>query len=735
MAGLDGVGVSGGGKLQPAEYYRLLAATLPPSELGHAMWRRVRRQAVRRLSRWRSSRPPTVADLSGALHLPCLDDLARRMREGRAGRLPIEPQERFEVREMVTRHFPGLATEVCARADRVLDGELHLFGQWRYHGRGEELSPGVTALDWARDPIHGGRAPDLPSSAINPEQVGFDARAVWEAGRLFHLVWLAQAWTLAGLPGTEHARGSSDRGLYARALALHVRDFLATQPRGRGIHWTCAMEAGLRVMNLAWAVLLVRDSPELDALFWAEVQVALWEHARFVDVEMEDAQTVPGNHLLSDLAGLVTLGCLFPELPGAIDWRTRGLRAFGRELLRQSTSDGLSFESSIPYHRFVVELGLWVEAMARRQGLSLGAEVRERLWRMCWVLESATLPDGRLPNLGDNDSSRAFAFELRSPLDATFVASVRAGLGGGGPVPKVAPEALWLGGVSGFRRAQACVDPKSAHEGPCVASGLAVLRQGRRGVTLWAGSNGQRGLGGHAHNDKLSTEVVLDGERIVVDPGCPVYLQSPDERDRYRSTAAHPTVRLDGEEQGPVPEGRTFLLPEHAHASLLECSELRAEGEHVGYRRLDPPALHRREVALPDGIDAVVITDRILGEGSHVIEVRWPLASREVAPGEASVTERALLEKLETLPFGEGRFDPHRIFRIGPEGAAGAFLAIACEQPWEARLEESTWSPGYGERVCGRTVRVEIKAPTPLAVTCAFVGQQAGTRGLSWGEE
>lgn len=699
--------------MQPARYYGWLVSTLPARQLALVAARRLKHAATERAREL--SRPfERPLDLVREMQVPSPDALAARMREGHAGRASIDPRERQLARSLVQEHFPEHANEVCERADRVLNGELFLFGAWRTHARGE-LEPGIAALDWTRDPISGEHTPDLPSSQIDRDAPGRDTRAVWEAGRLAHLVWFAQAHLLASMPGAEHVRGAQQPGLYARALTLHVRDFLATQPVGLGIHWTCAMEAALRAMNLALALSLVRDEPSFDAPFWTEAATFLVDHLRFVDEHLEDAQAVPGNHLLCDLAGQAVVTLLFPELPGAVEKRSDALDSYAKELLTQSTRDGLSFESSLPYHRFVTELSLLVEAVARRQGLTLGPAALSRLWLMCDVVQAATLTDGKLVALGDDDSSRALPFTLRDPRDGTHIAPLKAALGGGGGAAPE-PEVLWVAGVSGLRRLDRTVESPVASS--FAASGLAVLRDGTRSASLWAGANGQMGLGGHAHNDKLSCEVVLGGRRLTVDPGCPVYFANLAERDLFRSTGVHPTVRVDGLEQSELPQGRPFVLPDIARASLIEQSLRTAIGEHRAYARLRPAVTHRREVSLPAGLEAVVVTDRLLGEGEHVCEVQWPVPTREVLMRAATAPERELLRKLEHVD-GEGRFDLTRVFTL--PGRPEALLAIASEHPWESLIDAGTWSPGYGRREPGRIIRIVFHAPLPLSVTCAFV--------------
>lgn len=725
-----------GGSLHGARYYGFLATTLPTATLGEAVLRRARRRMVRGLRVIAPEPPLSTRDLLSSLGLKRLDDLAERLRIHPAGRGPLEPHERSAARALVQEHLPWLPGEVCRRADRILAGELHLFGQWREHARGE-LEPGIAAFDLLRDPLHGGRAQEVPSHEIDVLAAGVDTRALWEAARLSHVLTLAQAHALAGLNGTSGTRGSPSTGgisgapsgnapsagIYARAAVLHVRDFIATQPRGFGPHWTCPMEAGLRAIHLSLALSLLRDAPELDAPFWADALVCLWEHARFIEDELEDTQAVPANHLLSDLAGLIVIGSLFPEIPGAWSWRSDAIERFGAELLRQSTADGLSFESSTAYHRFVVELGLVTQSVARRQGLSLARPALDRLWLMCRFAEGAVLPDGLLPRVGDDDGSRGAMLHPRHSLETSHLGSLRVALGGPGAGGcSLEPESLWLGGTAGFRRAWlACRDGRRRRALE-VAGGLAVMRaDGGRGVSLWAGANGQMGLGGHAHNDKLACEIVLGGKRVVVDPGSPVYSHAPEERDRYRSTAMHPTVQLDGLEQSPIFPGRPFLLPETAQARLEFAEAGRLRGEHEAWLRFDPGVLHKREVFLPADAPVVAVVDRLTGSGAHLVELRWPLTSRDVMLRSANQAEREALAALEGRPFLDEPVDVTKVFALGPEDAPFALLAIAADVKWEGRLTESCWSPGYGERISGRTVLVRMHAQVPLSVTSVFV--------------
>lgn len=54
-------------------------------------------------------------------------------------------------------------------------------------------------------------------------------------------------------------------------------------------------------------------------------------------------------------------------------------------------------------------------------------------------------------------------------------------------------------------------------------SGWYVMRNNKEYCIMSCGPNSQNGNGGHAHNDKLSFELMLNGKDIIIDPGTFVY--------------------------------------------------------------------------------------------------------------------------------------------------------------------------------------------------------------------
>lgn len=115
--------------------------------------------------------------------------------------------------------------------------------------------------------------------------------------------------------------------------------------------------------------------------------------------------------------------------------------------------------------------------------------------------------------------------------------------------------------------------------------GLYVYRSNHVHLVVRCGSVGQNGYGGHAHNDQLSFELSVGGQPFIVDPGTYVYTPLPEERNRFRSTAAHNTLCPEGAEQNRWKDGLAglFSMTDCAAATALTFTEREFAGRHSAF--------------------------------------------------------------------------------------------------------------------------------------------------------
>ena len=91
-------------------------------------------------------------------------------------------------------------------------------------------------------------------------------------------------------------------------------------------------------------------------------------------------------------------------------------------------------------------------------------------------------------------------------------------------------------------------------------SGIFIFKSGKFCLAICAMPLGQRGHGGHTHNDKLGYDLWIDGLDIARDPGTYLYTPIPSKRNEFRSVKAHNVPIVDDLEQNSWGEGAIGLF-------------------------------------------------------------------------------------------------------------------------------------------------------------------------------
>jgi hypothetical protein len=150
-------------------------------------------------------------------------------------------------------------------------------------------------------------------------------------------------------------------------------------------------------------------------------------------------------------------------------------------------------------------------------------------------------------------------------------------------------------------------------------TGFLVLRTSTSQAILDAGPHGFLN-GGHAHADALSLVLSIEGQPLLIDPGTGTYTMDAAMRDRFRSTAMHNTIVVDGRCQS-VPDGPFHWRSRtNARIEAFRPGVGLIEGSHDGYA----PLIHRRTI-LNDGRDLWLIVDHLIGDGPHRMDAYWHL--------------------------------------------------------------------------------------------------------------
>jgi len=412
----------------------------------------------------------------------------------------------------------------------------------------------------------------------------------------------------------------------------------------------------LRLMNWCGVFLgKCRGQTQGDSQFLSRLWASLYVQAEWLRRHLETH--LLANHLLENAAALALAGSCFGG-ESARRWYTVGTKILRTQLAEQVLPDGVHFELSPMYHTRVA----YVLALLANTGETELIELVEGpLRRMAGALACLCHPDGGIALLGDS----ALGI-YNEPSDLT--AYVRRLIGGGPAGETTGAFSLPDGGYYGWR----------GTDGAYV-----ICDAGQIGVDYQPG---------HAHADVFSFELSLEGCRVVVDSGVCDYEAS--ETRRYcRSTRAHNTVEIDGQDQCELwgvfrvaRRGRTHDVRWSPTAEGFCLS-----GRHDGYSRLPGGSKHTR----------VFCWHR-----SGVLTIRDTVISRRVS----TVVSRVHLHpecRVESLDDASA---------VVTRGAAA--VRIHFDGPGRLDVEDSYYCPQFGVRLANKALAYRAEGARVVTALC-----------------
>jgi len=505
----------------------------------------------------------------------------------------------------------------------ILAGELKVFNI--------DCQFGATP-DWNRDPKTGTIAPLAFGKTLNyrDESVVGDIKYLWEPNRHLHLVTLAQAY---------HQSGEQ---CYLEGLRHQLESWLEQCPYLRGPNWTSSLELAIRLINwsIAWQLIGGLGSPMFSGPNGAQFRErwlrSIYQHMHFIRGYFSRYSSA-NNHLIGELSGLY-VGCVtWPFWPDTAKWQRVAKVELEHEALLQNAADGVNREQAVSYQQFVLDFMLLAGLAGRENDDAFSPPYWRRIESMLEFIASVMDVNGNVPMIGDADDGYA----VRLSQEAEFC-PYRSLLATGAVLFKrgdfrakagqLDDKTRWLLGPASDKEYSdiqknitALPTRREFREGGYYVLGSEFETPQELRVIADAGPLGYLSIAAHGHADALAFTLSIGGREILIDPGTYAYHTQKKWRDYFRGTAAHNTVTVDGENQSEI--GGNFLWLRKAN---ITCELWKAGsksdhfvGSHDGYRRLDDPVNHRREILLEKAGRRIVVTDTLECAGQHRAECRW----------------------------------------------------------------------------------------------------------------
>ena len=463
---------------------------------------------------------------------------------------------------------------------------------------------------------------------------GADVKIPWELSRFQHLLLLGQAFVL------------TNDEKYVLEYIYEVTDWIENNPPEFGVNWKCTMDIAIRAANLIISLAFFKNSKYLTDKFLLYFIKNIYIHGEHITRNLEFG-SITSNHYLSDIAGLAFVAEFFGDFRIGKKWGKFAANELKKEMKKQVYEDGVDFEASACYHRLVLELFFYTavfitknrfqqsDDLAQKCSDIFGMEFTEKLCKMFGFIAHSLKPDGDIPQFGDNDSGRFFIFCSRRVLDMRYLLSLAAVFFNESKFKikefEQDEEIPWVFGKNGQVKYKELnsVSYEEISSKEFENCGWCVMRNNSSYLFFGSGPNGQNDNGGHAHNDKLSFELYAGNTSIFIDPGTYLYTPFPVWRNTFRSTRYHNTITVDDFEQNEFSGNNLFRLENDSGAKIKIWKSNDAfdfiEAEHVGYKRLDFPVIHKRQIIFDKRENIWVISDILEGKGKHKFTINFNL--------------------------------------------------------------------------------------------------------------
>ncbi|WP_421864519.1 heparinase II/III family protein [Marinobacter adhaerens] len=444
-----------------------------------------------------------------------------------------------------------------------------------------------------------------------------------------------------------NAKGSEDR----RELSEYLIDsWIAANPPAEGNGWEpyCL---SLRLVN--WVKWFCRLESQHLKREWL---ISLSRQADSLERQLEFH--ILANHLFANAKALVFVGVFLGGKQGN-RYLYRGLDLLGKELKEQFLADGAHYELSPMYHSILMWDVADLLALKQASGLDV-LNIEAKVWEERFVkgmewLRAMVHPDREIAFF--NDATLGIAPTLEDLEEYGQKLGIQL-------PPSHTPQTL-----SG-RILQ--------------ASGYSIIDwPGNHRLIADVATVGPDYQPGHAHADTLSFEFSLFGQRVFVNSGISQYGDDA-ERYRQRSTAAHNTVEVDGENSSEVWSG--FRVARRARPFDVKIdnnhSGISLQASHDGYRRLRGKVIHCRRWFATN--ESLMIEDELQGNFQRAV------AHFHFHP--------------DVTVEHEGK----SCFRIRlPDGKS---LILELSDSWP-NLVTSHWHPGFGVSQKIQKLSVEFSGP------------------------
>lgn len=430
-----------------------------------------------------------------------------------------------------------------------------------------------------------------------------DNESLFQLNRHNFLLWLCQSYYLTG-----------DKKYIDKVIDI-FNDFIdnVVCKVSNSSPWR-TLEVAMRAVNWLKVLPYLKAGNFLDEKLLNKINLSLNEHKNVL-LDNHSAFHVGSNWGIIQDSALFLLSCYFDEEEN----QKIALKRLYEEVDFQIMNDGMHWEQSCGYHNAVLFCLLDVYSYAKLKNTQLSSDFENTIYKMAELNLKWVKPNSHQPLLGDSDNNDIR--DILSRITYLFKNS---------KTKEVAFSVLdydsaWLYGLDAINEYNDIEISKNETLNYFLEdSGSYVLRSGYgKNDNYMFYHNGYLG-GGHAHADKLSFELCLNGRDVLVDAGRYTYKNNVSRR-KIKDASFHNSPMLKKSYTKSIDSWQTSGDGVSINEKMIQNEDcVYISSSHTGY--IKNSVFVKRDI-LWIKPNIYVILDSFLGNGIHKYNENFHFAS------------------------------------------------------------------------------------------------------------
>ncbi len=497
-----------------------------------------------------------------------------------------------KLREEYIVNFPSELNTLISASNDYINKKFYFLGRYVK----------LDELNWHNN-FAGNSWPVVYFGDINYFHKNVDVKLTWELNRHHHLTIIGLTYLL-----TKEEK-------YAKEVCDQMIDWTNKNPYLIGVNWTEGIEVSIRAYSWIFAYFSIIDSKNLTPKINTDILKNIYQHGRYLRSFISDKWIINNNHIIAELSGLLLIGILFPEFKESKSWIEFSTKNLEKELKNQIMNDGMLWEHSTGYHKFVTEMLLYPIILAKMNTYKIPENILAILENMIDLLNNIS-SNGKIPLIGDEDQGFMLKLNSAEYEDIIGISTIGSVLFRRNDWIRNKSElSFWL--LGGYVPSNI----KKSYGYPSFNvfkdSGICIFKSQQDYLLLVTCGQDKKYLhAAHRHVDMLSFTYEFNGEYFIVDNGTYIYNGDDEKRNMFRSIYMHNTTTIDM--RNPC-ELTSFEMYPRPQAEIIKYGNVGnfnyVWASHNGYS----PIIHNRIIVQAD--NGYTIYDWIEGDGrDHTFE-------------------------------------------------------------------------------------------------------------------